>query len=298
MTFNLGMDITVALGGGGAKGNAHIGVLRTLEREGFRIKAIAGTSFGGMVAVFYALGHSPDDIEEIFNSFDQTRMYGHKTGDEPSLLGIEGGTAWLETRLGDKTFSDLKLPCVLTATDLKSGSEVILSEGSLVEAILATTAIPGIFPARRKGDLELVDGGVLDPVPVGPVRSLAPNIPVIAVTLNEPIGLPAQPWIVPIPGFVPQYLVERISRSRIAQAVNVILRSFDIVSRAVAYNRLQVDRPALIVRPAVSDIEILTKVDVHDVALRGEAAMEMMLPELRNIFAWQNRLRRAIGMGA
>ena len=296
MDFSKG--ITIALGGGGAKGNAHIGVLRILEREGFQIKGIAGTSFGGMVAIFYALGYSPDEIEELFSSFDQSHMYGHRAGDEPSLLGMDGGITWLEAQLGGKTFSDLKLPCVVTATDLKSGSEIILSDGSLVESILATSAIPGIFPVRRLGEWELVDGGVLDPVPVAPARSLAPRLPVVAVTLNEPIGLPAQPWIVPVPGFVPRYIVERISRSRIARAVDVILRSYDIVGRAMAYNRLQVDQPAIIVRPAVSDIDVLMKVDVHTVALRGEAAMEAILPDLRNVLAWQNRLRRAIGMGA
>ena len=69
------MDVSVALGGGGAKGNAHIGVLRFLEKQGFRIRAIAGTSFGGMVACFYAAGFSPDDIEQIFAQVDQAKIY-------------------------------------------------------------------------------------------------------------------------------------------------------------------------------------------------------------------------------
>jgi NTE family protein len=143
-----------------------------------------------------------------------------------------------------------------------------------------------------------VDGGVLDPVPVAPARSLAPRLPVVAVTLNEPIGLPAQPWIVPaVPGFVPRYILERISRSRVAQAVDVILRSFDIVSRAVSQYRLEVDKPDILLRPNVSDIDTLSQVDVHDVAKRGEAVVASMLPELKDLFAWQNRIRRAIGMG-
>jgi predicted acylesterase/phospholipase RssA len=68
------MDITLALGGGGAKGNAHIGVLRQLEKKDFHVKAIAGTSYGGLVAAFYALGYSPDEIEELFASIDQTQF--------------------------------------------------------------------------------------------------------------------------------------------------------------------------------------------------------------------------------
>lgn len=295
--MNFGKSITIALGGGGAKGNAHIGVLRKLERAGFHIRAAAGTSFGGVVAVFYALGNSPDEIEATFETFDQSRLHGHRYGDEPSLLGMEGGRMWLEHQLGDRTFEDLKIPCALTATDLKSGSEIILTEGLLLEAVLATTAIPGIFPARRINDWELVDGGVLDPVPVAPARSLAPGLPVVAVTLNDPIGIPAQPWNIPVPGFIPQSLMMRISRSRVAQAVDVILRSFDIVNRGVAQYRLEVDRPEIIVRPMVSNIDTLEQVDVHAVARRGEEAVESILPELNNLFAWRSRLRRAVGVG-
>lgn len=289
-------SITVALGGGGAKGNAHIGVLRRLEQAGFAVRAAAGTSFGGLVAVFYALGNSPDEIEEIFSTFDQSRLHGHTAGDGPSLLGIEGGRAWLQDKLGDQTFADLGIPCALTATDLKSGSEVILTEGSLVDAVLATTAIPGIFPARRIGDWELVDGGVLDPVPVAPARSLAPSLPVVAVVLNDPIGMPALAWNIPIPGFMPQSLMLRISRSRVAQAVDVILRSFDIVSRGAAQYRLEVDRPEIIIRPMVIDIDTLEQVNVSLVAKRGEEAVDLILPELNSLFAWHNRLRRAVGV--
>ena len=290
------MDITLALGGGGAKGNAHIGVLRRLEQEGFQIHAVAGTSFGGLVAVFYALGYSPDEIEKLFDALDQTHLYGHDLKDGPSLLGIAGGAKWLNGIIGSRTFADLKIPCLLTAADLKSGSEILLSEGSLVNAILATTAIPGIFPARKIGEWELVDGGVLDPVPVGPARSLAPKLPVVAVVLNERIGAPAQSWNIPLPEYVPQVLLNRIGRLRYAQALDVFLRSSDIVSRAVAQYRLEVDQPEIIIRPQVSDVDILERINVRDVVRRGEQAVDSSLPELKRMFAWQNRLRRAIGV--
>lgn len=119
------MNITLALGGGGSKGNSHIGVIRRLEQEGFRIKAIAGTSFGGIVAVFYALGYSPDEIEEIFAARDQTQLYGHAPNDGASLLGLAGTASWLEDVIGEHTFDDLQLPCILTAADLNSGREVL-----------------------------------------------------------------------------------------------------------------------------------------------------------------------------
>lgn len=138
------MNITLALGGGGAKGNSHIGVIRRLEQEGITIAAVAGTSFGGLVAVFYALGYSPDQIEETFAALDQNQLFGFTPDEGPSLLGLAGVTKWLTELIGAKTFADLKLPCVLTAADLNSGREVLLSKGSLVDAILATIAIPGI----------------------------------------------------------------------------------------------------------------------------------------------------------
>lgn len=289
------MNINVALGGGGAKGNAHIGVLRVLEKNGFKIQAVAGTSFGGIVAVFYALGYSPDKIETLFASLDQTQLYGYASDEAPSLLGLAGATRWLKDTLGRRTFDDLQIPCVLISADLKSGNEVMLNKGSLVDAVLATIAIPGIFPARRLGDFELVDGGALNPVPVSPLRVMAPHVPVVAVSLSTPLGVPAQPWYIPLPEYVPQTLINRLSQNRYSQALNVFLRSLDMVVRAVTEYRLQVDKPEVVIRPNVSEIDILERVNVHDVVKIGEEAAIASLPELKKLFAWHIRLRRAIG---
>ena len=290
------MNITLALGGGGAKGNSHIGVIRRLEKEGIKIEAVAGTSFGGVIAIFYALGNSPDRIEEMFAALDQTQLYGHAPDEGPSLLGLSGITKWLIDMIGDRSFDDLKIPCVVTAADLKSGGEVILSQGSLVDAILATVAIPGIFPARHIGEWELVDGGVLDPVPVAPARALRPNLPVIAVVLTTPMGLPAQTWNLPMPEYFPRQLFERITKLRYAQALDIFLRSLDIVDRAITEYRLEVDKPEIILRPQVNDVELLDRVDVRDVVRKGEEVVEAALPEIKKLFAWQNRLRRTIGV--
>ncbi len=294
--WNLIMNVTLALGGGGAKGNSHIGVIRRLEKENIKIEAVAGTSFGGVVAVFYALGYSPDEIEDIFDTLDQTQLYGFAINEGPSLLGLGGITKWLDQIIGQKTFDDLKIPCVLTAADLKCGCEVILSRGSLVDAILATVAVPGIFPARHIGEWELVDGGTLDPVPVAPARALKPNLPVIAVVLTTPMGLPAQTWNLPIPDYFPRQLIERITKLRYAQAFDIFSRSLDMVTRAVTEYRLEVDKPEIILRPQVNDIELLDRVNVREVAQKGEEVVEAALPEIKRLFAWQSRLRRAIGV--
>ncbi len=291
------MDITLALGGGGAKGNSHIGVIRRLEKEGFRIKGVAGTSFGGIVAALYALGFSPDTIEEVFASVDQTQFYGHGPNDGPSLIGLAGVTRLFEEMIGDRTFADLKLPCVLTAVDLKSGKEVLLSKGRLVDAILATIAMPGIFPARYIDGLELVDGGTLDPVPVAAARTLAPRLPVVAVVLTLPMGIPPQPWNLPFHKHWGGMILSRLlSKTRYTSVWDIFSRSLDITSRAVTQYRLEVDHPEIIVRPKVYEIDTLDVVDVHDVAKKGEEAVEEVMPQLRNLFTWRTRWRRTIGV--
>ena len=290
------MDVTLALGGGGSKGNAHIGVIRRLEKEGFRIKGVAGTSFGGLVAVLYALGYSPDKMEEIFASLDPSQFYGHAPNDGPSLMGLAGVTRLLEEMIGDKTFADLNLPCVLTAVDLKSGQEVLLKNGRLVDAMLATIAMPGIFPARYIDGLELVDGGTLDPVPVAPARMLAPRLPVVAGGLARAMGLPAQSWRIPLQKYWAGRIVSSLlSKMRYDSVWDIFSRSLDITSRAVTQYRLEMDRPEVIIRPQVHDIDTLDVVDIRDVAKRGEVAVEAALPQLRSLFTWRNRWRRSIG---
>ncbi len=288
------MNITLALGGGGAKGNSHIGVIRRLEQEGFKIEAVAGTSFGGLVAIFYALGYTPDQIEEMFSALDQNELYGFSEEEGPSLLGLAGLAKWLKELMGEKTFDDLKIPCAVTSVDLQCGCEIILSQGSLVEALLATVAIPGVFPVRRISEWELVDGGTLDPVPVAPARALKPGLPVIAVVLSKPIGSPAETWNLPLPNYVPRPLLDRISKLRYAQVFDVFSRSLDLVTRAVTEYRLEVDKPEIILRPQVTDIDILARVNISEVAKEGEKCVEAALPEIKRLFSWQARLRRTL----
>jgi len=288
------MDITLALGGGGAKGNSHIGVLRRLKKEGFKIRAAAGTSFGGIVAVMYAAGYTPDEIEDIFAKVDQARLYGRSLEEKPSLLGLAGVRKWLDEVLPGRTFADLDIPCSVTAVDLNCGCEVVLDAGPVKDALLATIAVPGIFPAHHWQDWELVDGGVLDPVPVSVARKLAPSLPVVAVTLHAPMGEPASSMAMPVPDGIPKPILDRLTHIRYAQAFNVFMRSVDVGNRAVAEYRLAVDKPDVIIRPLVSDIGLLEQVDVREVALRGDKAVEAVLPELRQMASWTSRLRRSL----
>jgi NTE family protein len=286
------MDVVLALGGGGAKGNAHIGVLRVLEQEGFRIRAIAGTSFGGVVACLYAAGYSPDQIENIFTAVDQTRLYSRGPDENASFLGLSRVRHWLKETLGEKTFADARIPCAVTAVDMRTSTEVVIKEGPLKDAILCTVALPGIFPSFLKEELELVDGGLLNPVPVELARSLAPAFPVVAVTLTIPLGTPPRSVPIPFLDGLPAPLARQIGRLRIAQAMDVFMRSIDIGGRQIAELRFRLEKPDVIVRPAVEEIGILQQVDVHEVAELGEDAMRARLPELKKAAAWPARLRR------
>lgn len=288
------MEITLALGGGGAKGNAHIGVLRRLEKEGYKIRSVAGTSFGGLVAVLYAIGYSPREIQAIFESVDQKALYGRSQHDGPSLLGLTGVRHLLDRVIGEKTFDDTRIPCAVTAVDINTGGEVILNEGSLRDAVLATVALPGIFPVQRLNGWTLVDGGVLNPVPVSVARTLSPNLPVVAVVLNDPIDTPLRGYNIPIPSIVPRTIAESLSRISLAQSLDVFLRSVDVSSRYVAYLRLQMDKPEVLVRPEVHHIQLLDRVVVEDVAQLGEDALVKVLPDLKRETAWMTRVSRRV----
>lgn len=288
------MEITLALGGGGAKGNSHIGVLRRLEKEGFKIRSVAGTSFGGLVAILYASGRTPNEIEGIFSSVDQATLYGRDSKDGPSLLGLSGVRKLLDSLLGEKTFTDLKIPCAVTAVDTKTGSEVVISEGRLKDAVLATIALPGIFPPQSLNNWELMDGGVLNPVPVTVARMLSPELPIVAVVLNDPLDVPVRTYTIPVPAILPKQITERIHQLHYAQAFDIFMRAVDLSSRAVAHYRLEADAPDVIVRPKVHNIDLLDKVVVKDVAMLGEQALEDVLPQLKKAVSWSGRLNKLL----
>jgi NTE family protein len=284
------MDITLALGGGGSRGAAHIGVIRVLERAGFRIKAVAGTSIGSIVAGLYATGKSADDLEKIFAAVDQSRLYGWPLSEGPGLLGLRGIADLLSPHLAERTFDQLSMPCAVIAVDLHSNREIILQDGLVLDAILGSIAIPGIFPPREYPPYLLVDGGVLDPVPVRAARALMPKLPVVAVSLMPPLALPSTPMSLPIPGS----FAETIQRLNITQAVRIFLDAIDIGQRQLTEMRFQLDRPEIIIRPDVGDIGMLDNVDIPEVARRGELAALDALSDLRRATHWSSRLIRRL----
>ena len=173
--------IALALGGGAAKGLAHVGVLRGLEEDGIEVVAIAGTSMGSIVGALHARGMGGAEMEAFFASVDWARL-------GRIMMRSPGGAAFrdlLRETFGVKPIEVLALPFAAVCCDLSNGEEVVLREGSLADAILASSAIPGILPPSVVGGRTLVDGAFVTPVPVSPSESLSPA-PILAVNVLRP----------------------------------------------------------------------------------------------------------------
>ncbi len=285
-------EIALALGGGGSKGFSHIGVLRVLEQQGYRARAVAGTSAGAIIGSLYAAGYTPEEIVAWVERVP-AKAFQRKPHDKPSLMGLAGVEQMLREALGDRTFEDLPLPFGTVAVDVHKGRTVYLRSGPVVEAVLASSAVPGIFPPLEwKGRL-LVDGGVTDNVPVRLARLLAPEVPVVAVSLTPTPDLLGDPTGVRMLARVP-VLNQIAGRLRLGQAFNLFLRSIDIAGAWMTHLRLTIDRPEVIIRPEVAQIGLLEQVDVRTVAALGETAAQQALPELHAATRTLASLRRRI----
>jgi len=283
------MEINLALGGGGVRGIAHLGVLKTLEENQIQISAIAGTSIGGLIGAVYLSGYSAVDLIERFTHVDQQKLFSYKRGQEPALLGLGGATEILKEMLGDKTFADLPVPFAVTAVDVEEGQEITINEGPLVDAVLATIAVPGILPSRRWGGRLLVDGGVANPVPVDIARNLKPGHPVLAVVLTERVGQSFTMTVPEIPVVAP--VVDYISRLRITQALEIFMKSMDTGSKMLAEKRLELDKPEVLIRPRFGNMGLLDKIDVEEVADLGYQASQDKLDEILALSTFASRLR-------
>ncbi len=293
------MNITLALSGGGVKGFAHIGVLRVLESDADRIRGIAGTSVGGLVGALYAAGYTPDEMEVRLRDIDQGSLFSRMHGDGPSLLGFTGVTAILSELLGNRTFDDLRLPLAITATDLTTGLPVVIKSGKLLDAVLATSAVPGVFPPKRIDGHLLVDGGVTNPIPVAEARALQPQAPVVAVVLSPPLGWQKDAGFdtsETIPVLMTNLpLVYRLAgRMRLAQAFNIFINSMDLTGLMMMDKQLKLEQPEVIIRPKLGQIGIVDRVDIPELIKSGELAAFEVLPEIRRVTSWQYRLSQKV----
>lgn len=275
--------IGLALGGGGGKGAAHLGVLQVLEELDVPIDLVVGTSAGGAVAVLYAAGMSCDQIREVFRSTALRRI----AVPDPTRMGLIGQRRReeiLRQLLGDRTFADLRLPCAVMATDLVSGRPVMINEGPLVEALLATTALPPIFPPVLRDDMVLADGGILNNLPVDAAQALGAGR-VIAVELNDAV-----------PGFslaTPEAATPLARLMLAPQQFNIAGRALSLLINHATALHLRDNPPDLLISPYVADIHTLDLSNPEKGQAAGESAARDLAEELLALRAWRLELPTA-----
>jgi NTE family protein len=172
----------IALGGGAVLGAAHIGVLEALEERGIKPEFISGTSIGAFVGSLYAFGLSVEKLEEIALELDWLDITSFKFS-KLGLLGNDRIGKLIIDNLGKKRIEDSKIKLAIVATDITNGDKVVLTEGPLFRAVMASTCLPGIFVPVEWGDKLLVDGLLSENVPVSPLRDMGAE-DVIAVDLT------------------------------------------------------------------------------------------------------------------
>jgi len=182
-----GLKFGLALGSGSARGLAHVGVIQALKAYNIPIDMISGTSIGAVIGSLYATGASIKQLEEAALSMKKSKTLSLLDPTLPHSGLISGNRAEEildNIALKDKYFDDLKIPFTAVATDIESGAEVILTQGKVIDAVRASFSIPGIFTPVKYQNYYLVDGGVVDPVPVDVVREMDADI-IIAVSLAK-----------------------------------------------------------------------------------------------------------------
>ncbi|MDP3970653.1 MAG: patatin-like phospholipase family protein [bacterium] len=185
--INTRKKVGLALGSGGARGIAHVGVIKSLLENNIPIDYIAGTSIGAWVGAYYAIHQDIEKLEYAAIEYKREKLFALF---EPSFKGglVKGKkvTKVLKQSFGDKTFEDLKTPLSVVTTDLISGKELIINSGLIVPAVQASMAIPLMFQPVRYKEALLVDGGLINPLPDDVARGMGADV-VIAVNLDHDV---------------------------------------------------------------------------------------------------------------
>jgi NTE family protein len=162
-------DIGLVLSGGGARGFAHLGVIKALNEAGIYPDVVSGTSAGALVGVLYADGYTPDEILHLMNGGSRLDFMRPALPRE-GLLQINAVMKILRSALRAKNFEELKIPLFVSATDLNNGKAVYFSKGDIFDPVIASASIPVLFQPVKIDDISYVDGGVLDNLPVRPIE--------------------------------------------------------------------------------------------------------------------------------
>lgn len=234
--------IGLVLGSGGARGYAHIGVLRALEKRGYEVAAIAGCSMGAIIGALHAAGYSSERIYDVWKGLAPLKLI-----DRSAMGGLIGGRG-IARHLGrylPRTFEELKIPVAVTAVDVQRGKLVVLRSGDLPRALRATSALAGLFaPVHHEGRI-LIDGGILNGLPVDVIRTLT-EAPVVAVDVLAP------------PDREIAFTDDRTAWEKVRHPIRgrplifeMLMKAIEIPQVPLTSIRLSLNPPEVLIRPAL-----------------------------------------------
>ena len=270
--------IGLALGGGGAKGAAHVGVLMALEELGIRPSLITGTSVGAFIGATYAAGVDLNIIAKSIPELALGQMYG-LPGNAPALSTNTKYKQYLQGLIGDVTFADLRIPLAVVATDLVSQKEVILDEGKVVTAVMASASLPLVFPPMEMNGMVLVDGGVMNNVPFDIARARGATY-VIAVDLSNTAPFGTVDNSEPPPHGLLAKAIALTKNRRIWQIMSTIS---DINNTKSLRARLAISRPEILLRPYLGTISLFDTHRWQEAVEAGKTAVYEVQDELKKL---------------
>lgn len=305
--------IGLALGGGAARGWAHIGVLRALDKAGLKPDIIAGTSIGAVVGGCYAAGRL-DDLEDFARSLTKRRIFGYLDFNFKGTGLINGQrlVEMLDRHLGSRNIEDLDTRFTAVATEIGTGHEVWLSRGRLVDAVRASYALPGVFKPVKIDNRWLFDGALVNPIPVSVCRALGARY-VIAVNLNFDISSRSTvsthietalgavtEEVEPEPvqgknGIAVRRLLQRqiFGKGDDAPGITTVLvDALNIVQDRIARSRLAGDPPDAMITPRLHGIGLFDFHRADELVMRGEASAQREIDDLTREVAARRAVAR------
>ena len=305
--------IGLALGGGMARGFAHIGVIKTLEKYGIRPTVITGTSIGAVVGAAYLAGKM-DELEAWARALNRLRIlsYLDLRVRSAGLIGGRKLNALLHQNFGDLTFDDLPHSFTVVAADLANGHEVWINQGNIVDAVRASFALPGVFPPVEWNGRNLVDGALVNPCPISVCQAQGARM-TIAVDLHaDMIGKAIKPGnnFQTVAGFdlfdeedVPKDKQEPFLNNPLSQKLfkrepahpslfGVMVSALGIMQDRLTRSRLAGDPPDVHIKPQLGHIGMLEFEKAEDLIKLGVEATERVMPEIRagiNLFLPKNQ---------
>jgi len=305
--------VGLALGSGSSRGWAHIGAIEALEEENIPIDYVAGSSVGSYVGALYASG-SLKSLKEFVLSMDGKKVFSYFDVVFPRS-GILDGTKRLQELFSIHTtvddFSELKIPVMMVATDLATGKKVVLKSGNIVNALRATMSMPGLFAPVKVKDRWLVDGGLVDPVPVGVVRALEADV-VIAVDLNSGVVSHKRPQRQTKPtakktaGNSPAYESELLKKlvdyyehaeisftSKISELlhresatpdiIETVMTSINIMQERITRINLAVEPPDILIQPRLGQLKMMDFDQVEQTIEEGYSGVKEKIEDIKKL---------------